>query len=105
MTAALAGVLRAFLAEPGAERYGLDIMQATGCPSGTVYPILLRLQRAGWLAAYWEEIDPAAAGRPARRWYLLTPEGATTARTELAACRQRSAVAGPAVPGRPTWAS
>lgn len=105
MTAAVAGVLQAFLAEPGTERYGLDIMQATGYPSGTVYPILMRLQRAGWLAGHWEDIDPAAAGRPARRWYLLTPDGATTARTELAAYRQRFAVTGPAVPGRPTWAS
>jgi DNA-binding PadR family transcriptional regulator len=105
MTAAVAGVLQTFLAEPGTERYGLDIMQATGYPSGTVYPILMRLQRAGWLAAHWEEIDPAAAGRPARRWYQLTPEGATTARTALAAHRQRSAVAGSPMPVRPTWAS
>jgi DNA-binding PadR family transcriptional regulator len=105
MTAALAGVLQAFLAEPGTERYGLDIMQTTGYPSGTVYPVLMRLQRAGWLAAHWEQIDPSVAGRPARRWYQLTPEGATTARTELAAYRQRSAMAGSAVAGRPTWAS
>ncbi|AEV85874.1 PadR family transcriptional regulator [Actinoplanes sp. SE50] len=104
ITAAVAGVLEAFLAAPGTERYGLDIMQATGYPSGTVYPILMRLQKAGWLAAHWEEIDPVAAGRPARRWYRLTPDGLTTARTELAAHRQRNAI-GPAVRTRPTWAS
>jgi PadR family transcriptional regulator PadR len=104
MTAALAGVLEAFLADPATERYGLDIMQATGYPSGTVYPILMRLQRAEWLAGHWEEIDPAAVGRPARRWYRLTPDGVTTARTELAAYRRRNA-AGPAVKTRPTWAS
>jgi DNA-binding PadR family transcriptional regulator len=100
----VAGVLEAFLADPAIERYGLDIMQATGYPSGTVYPILIRLQQAGWLAAHWEEIDPVAAGRPARRWYRLTPDGLTTARTELAAYRQRHSAAGPAVKRRPTWA-
>ncbi|GAA4588291.1 hypothetical protein GCM10023107_08920 [Actinoplanes octamycinicus] len=105
MTAALAGVLQAFLAEPAAERYGLDIMQATGCPSGTVYPILIRLQRAGWLESRWEEIDPALAGRPARRWYRLAPDAVTTVRGEVGAYRQRHATAGPAVQGRPTWVS
>lgn len=105
VTAAVAGVLEAFLADPAAERYGLDIMQATGYPSGTVYPILVRLQRAGWLAAHWEEIDPVLAGRPARRWYRLSPDGISTARTALAEHRQRRAAAGPAVRARPTWAS
>ncbi len=105
VTAAVAGVLEAFLADPAAERYGLDIMQATGYPSGTVYPILIRLQRAGWLTAHWEEIDPVAAGRPARRWYRLSADGVTTARTELAAFRRRNAPAGSGVKARPTWAS
>lgn len=105
MTAALAGVLQAFLDDPAAERYGLDIMQATGCPSGTVYPILMRLQRAGWLESHWEEIDPSLAGRPARRWYRLAPDAATTARTELTAYRRRHATAGSAVKARPTWVS
>ncbi|BCJ41027.1 PadR family transcriptional regulator [Actinoplanes ianthinogenes] len=105
MTAALAGVIQVFLDDPAAERYGLDIMQATGCPSGTVYPILMRLHRAGWLESHWEEIDPSLAGRPARRWHRLTPDAATTARTELAAYRQRHATAGAAVKARPTWVS
>lgn len=105
MTTALAGVLQAFLADPEGERYGLDIMQATGLPSGTVYPILTRLQRAGWLAAHWEEIDPAAVGRPARRWYRLTPEGLPAARLGLAEYRQGHSPAGALAKRRPTWAS
>jgi PadR family transcriptional regulator PadR len=105
MTAALAGVLEAFVADPGAERYGLDIMQATGYPSGTVYPILMRLQRAGWLTAHWEDTDPVAAGRPARRWYRLTPDGTVTARTELAVYRERRSRAATGGTVRPTWAS
>ncbi|MFI5495203.1 PadR family transcriptional regulator [Actinoplanes sp. NPDC051859] len=105
MTTALAEVLQAFLVDPDDERYGLDIMQATGLPSGTIYPILTRLQRAGWLAAHWEEIDPVAAGRPARRWYRLTPEGLTAARLSLAEYRQRHSPAGALTKRRPTWAS
>lgn len=85
MTAPVAAVLATLLADPGADRYGLDLMRATGHPSGTLYPILLRLRRAGWVAAHWEEIDPVAAGRPARRYYRLTPDGTVAARTAVAA--------------------
>ncbi|GAA2709370.1 MULTISPECIES: PadR family transcriptional regulator [Actinoplanes] len=105
MTAAVAGVLEAFLADPGTQRYGLEIMQATGYPSGTVYPILMRLHRAGWLTAEWEEVDPVIAERPARRWYRFTPDGAATARTELAARRAQHAAGNPIAKTRPTWAS
>ncbi|MFD0745083.1 PadR family transcriptional regulator [Phytohabitans flavus] len=85
VTAAVAKVLAAFLADPGADRYGLDLMRATGHPSGTLYPILQRLQRAGWVAAHWEEVDPVAAGRPARRYYRLTADGTVAARAAVAA--------------------
>src|SRR3954452_4145944 len=89
MTAAVAKVVSAFLADPTTDRYGLDLMRVTGQPSGTLYPILLRLQRAGWVMATWEEIDPVAAGRPARRYYRLTPDGLAAARTEIAALYQQ----------------
>jgi len=98
-------VLEAFLADPAAERYGLEVMQATGCPSGTIYPILTRLQAAGWLQAHWEDIDPVLAGRPARRWYRLTPQGVQAARAELAAYRQKRQPRPGAVKPRPTWDS
>jgi len=89
VTAAVSKVLAAFLEDPEADRYGLDLMRASGHPSGTLYPILLRLQRAGWVDAIWEEVDPVAAGRPARRYYRLTPDGLVAARTEIAALRQQ----------------
>lgn len=82
---AVAAVLSVFLADPAADQYGLNLMKATGRPSGTLYPILTRLQRAGWIRAEWEDVDVAAAGRPARRYYRLTPDGLVAARTELAA--------------------
>ncbi|GLY05081.1 MULTISPECIES: PadR family transcriptional regulator [Actinoplanes] len=89
VTAAVIKVLVAFLEDPDADRYGLDLMRASGHPSGTLYPILLRLQNAGWVDAVWEEIDPVAAGRPARRYYRLTPDGLVAARAEIAALRQQ----------------
>ena len=42
---------------------------------GTLYPILLRLESAGWFVSRWEAIDPVSAGRPRRRLYRLTPSG------------------------------
>jgi len=66
-------VLRA-LAE-GAE-YGLDVMERTGLPSGTVYPLLSRLEREGAVRGSWESRTIAhAAARPRRRYYRLTRAG------------------------------
>ncbi len=66
-------VLRAFLADPQQRRYGLELCDMVGLPSGTIYPILARLEQIGWLESDWEE---AAAGRPRRRFYRLAPDGA-----------------------------
>jgi PadR family transcriptional regulator PadR len=57
-------------------RYGFDIMDATGLPDGTVYPILRRLERRGVLTGAWEDEEAARAEqRPRRRYYALTGEG------------------------------
>ncbi len=106
LTIPVAKVLSALLAEPGAPRYGLDLMRLTGLPSGTLYPVLHRLQDAGWLAADWEDVDPVTAGRPARRYYRLTGEGIRSARLALAELRALvpSEPAGGADPaGAPAW--
>ncbi|MFB6396191.1 PadR family transcriptional regulator [Polymorphospora lycopeni] len=71
-------VLTALLEDPLAERYGLDLMKETGLPSGTLYPILARLESAGWLKA--EKEMPPPIGRPRRRYYRLTAEGTIQAR-------------------------
>ena len=56
--------------------YGFDIMDTTGLASGTVYPVLSRLQRDALVESSWEDEGPATdEGRPARRYYKLTPEG------------------------------
>lgn len=87
MTQATQLVLRALLAEPTHEYYGLQICEAAGLPSGTIHPILARLEGLGWLESRWEEIDPAEEGRPRRRYYRLTEDGAESARTTLAKAR------------------
>jgi PadR family transcriptional regulator, regulatory protein PadR len=84
MTLTVQLVLRAMLAEPSREMYGLEIGGEAGLPSGTVHPILARLEGAGWAQSCWEDTDPAAAGRPRRRYYKLTQDGAERARIALA---------------------
>lgn len=56
--------------------FGFDIMDATGLPSGTVYPALRRLEALGLVESTWEEDDRARkASRPRRRNYQLTRTG------------------------------
>ncbi|MEU7909048.1 PadR family transcriptional regulator [Actinoplanes sp. NPDC049118] len=102
MTTSVLKVVAALLADPAAERYGLRLMQDTGLPSGTLYPILVRLERAGWVESRWEEADPAAEGRPNRRYYRLTADGVTQARHEVAAMQlQMSRATAPGTRPRP----
>ena len=81
-------VLDELLADPAVERYGFDLARATGLASGTLYPILMRLEERGLLAARWEFAD----GRP-RHVYRLTAEG-------LAVARESRATRATPIPGR-----
>ena len=76
-------VLVALLRDPARHRYGLDLSRETGLKSGTLYPILARLEGAGWVVSEWEEIDPSAEGRRPRRYYRLTREGKRIARAAV----------------------
>jgi PadR family transcriptional regulator, regulatory protein PadR len=83
-------VLGVLLSDPAEERYGYEIGESAGLASGTVHPILARLEGAGWVESRWEEVDSRSAGRPARRYYRLTADGAHAAHEALArAHRQR----------------
>lgn len=63
----------------GGYRYGFDIMEATGLPSGTVYPALRRLEQQELIQSTWEKESKALAEqRPARKYYKLTPAGERT---------------------------
>jgi PadR family transcriptional regulator PadR len=77
-------VLRALLKNPTSEMYGLQICAEAQLASGTIHPILARLEQAEWLESYWEDIDPHEKKRPRRRYYRLNPEGAERARYALA---------------------
>jgi PadR family transcriptional regulator PadR len=73
-------VLSALLCSPEGELSGAEIGRSAKLQSGTLYPILLRLEAAGWLASRWETEDPQALGRPRRRFYRVTGLGQTRAR-------------------------
>src|SRR3954468_8041637 len=83
-------VLEALLAEADRELYGLEIGEKAELGSGTVHPILVRLEGVGWLQSRWGDIDPRAEGRPPRRYYRLTAEGARAAQAALARAHRPS---------------
>jgi DNA-binding PadR family transcriptional regulator len=74
VTAAILDVLQVLLAAPEGGCHGFAIAKETRRPTGSVYPILARLERSGWVESYWESEQPEH-GRPRRRLYCLTPEG------------------------------
>jgi PadR family transcriptional regulator PadR len=98
MTGPLERVLGAFLADPAAPRYGYDLMKAARLPSGTLYPLLARLEHQKLVASAWE--TPQREGQRPRRYYRLTGEGIRIARLELAQASSRGRRA-PARAGRP----
>jgi DNA-binding PadR family transcriptional regulator len=76
-------VLGEFCRRPTDRLSGIEISRATGLASGTLYPILFRLEEAGWLESEWEEVVPAQVKRPRRRLYRITALGETSARTSF----------------------
>jgi PadR family transcriptional regulator, regulatory protein PadR len=100
LTGPLERVLRAFLADVSARHYGYDLMKAARLPSGTLYPMLARLQDQGLVTSEWEPLRDDAGGRPPRKYYQLTGEGIRVARLELAkaSAAARRAADGPALP-------
>jgi DNA-binding PadR family transcriptional regulator len=80
-------VLRAFLdafnEDVRAELAGAELMRVARVSSGTLYPILLRFEKAGLFESRWEEETPASLGRPRRRFYRLTHAGVQVAQDAL----------------------
>ena len=57
-------------------RFGFDIMEVTGLPSGTIYPALRRLEALELVTSDWEkDLKARKEGRPRRRYYELTKAG------------------------------
>ena len=97
ITPRMATVLKVFLEDPDHPRYGFELMKLTGMASGSLYPVLAKLDGAGWLTKGKEDIDPRAAGRPARTNYTITGAAVSAARVQLAELSERFR---PPVPGR-----
>lgn len=67
-------------------RHGFDIMRVTRLPSGSVYPLLRRLEASGLVESRWEPVaDAHDERRPQRRYYAATAAG----RAAAAAARER----------------
>jgi PadR family transcriptional regulator, regulatory protein PadR len=83
MTLQTRRVLAVLLSNPLGRHYGLDVSRRLGLPTGSIYPILARLERSGWVSSDWEEVGATAAGGRARRYYRLTGAGAERTRRVL----------------------
>lgn len=70
-------LLASLLDTAGAWRHGYDLARAAGLKSGTLYPLLIRLEAQGYLEAEWQAPEP---GRPPRHAYRLTELGVQFAR-------------------------
>ncbi len=75
ITKQLLQVLAIFLEKPGQPFCGSNICDFTKLSTGTVYPILCRLEQNGWLESEWEKVEPQSVGRPRKRFYSLTNKG------------------------------
>jgi PadR family transcriptional regulator PadR len=72
-------LLRIFIEDVRAEHAGADLMDRAHISSGSLYPLLIRFEQLGLLESRWEEGDPATLGRPLRRFYRITSQGAEVA--------------------------
>jgi PadR family transcriptional regulator PadR len=69
--------------------WGLRLCEVTGYGTGTIYPALDRLLKAGWIIDHWE--DPPPEDRPPRRFYQMTSAGREMYAAGLRVRRERRA--------------
>jgi PadR family transcriptional regulator PadR len=98
VTLAVATVLQIFLENPNEPRYGYDLMRQTGFPSGVLYRVLGRLQRADWLSRDPDQPGASVTGGQPRHMYRLTDAGAAAARDQLAALSRQLRLTAPSTP-------
>ena len=77
-------VLHYLFQNPGAATCGADLIKNLNMPSGTIYPILLRLEEKGFVSSTWEVEDPSVLERPRRRLYKITGTGVKAAQDAVA---------------------
>lgn len=90
-------VLRFLLGGQHPGRSGAEISISTRVGSGTLYPTLARLEKAGWITGEWENVDPSEVGRPRRRFYKLTGVGQKNTQAALMGLQ--------VAPGELAWSS
>lgn len=73
-------LLEKFVARPTHWQYGYELSRETGLKSGTLYPILMRLEKHGLMEARWVT---TTEGVPPRHTYRLTPNGLELARARM----------------------
>ena len=71
-------VLAVLLDAGGQWSHGYELARLANVKSGTLYPLLIRLEAQGYLEAEWQQ--PAEGGRPPRHAYRLTASGVQLAR-------------------------
>lgn len=71
-------VLAVLLNAGGQWSHGYELVRLAGVKSGTLYPLLIRLEAQGYLEAEWQQ--PTEGGRPPRHAYRLTASGVQLAR-------------------------
>ena len=76
-TTALIKVASVLMEDPGAQHWGYDVSRRAKLRSGVLYPVLKRMLESGWLTDGWEDREAITEKRPPRRYYELTPLGAT----------------------------
>ena len=82
-------VLAALHDAQGRWSYGYELASLTGVKSGTLYPLLIRLESQGYLEAQWQQ--PVAGGRPPRHAYRLTAAGRQLAQAQCDAPNEAGA--------------
>ncbi|MFE7070451.1 PadR family transcriptional regulator [Streptomyces sp. NPDC057620] len=87
-------LLDLFRTDQAADVTGTEIADATHISVATAYPVLRRLERAGWLLARDEmpHENPIERGRPPRTYFRINPEFKTRIQQEVAVAdaRQRA---------------
>lgn len=79
-------ILSYFVRNPTNQTYGWDVCKKLCLQSGTVYPILTRMQNSGLLISELETGDPRSKRRPLRIYYAINPKKLSEARQLLDAC-------------------
>ena len=83
MTVQTLKVLNALMEHPPSGLSGADIAKTTKLASGTLYPILARLEKSGLLKSEWEDVNPSEVQRPRKRLYRVTAVGDASRRSSL----------------------